>query len=108
VQAGRPTQAAAGADFKQWSALLTFNRGVVVKYVPVTVYGDERDESDETVTVTHSDVVGASEGIVQTTVTIRDDDDGSTPGTVASAGDVSIHEGDTKAPRRRAAPLPFR
>jgi alpha-tubulin suppressor-like RCC1 family protein len=91
---GKASQAASFADFAAKSGTLTFKPNVVVKYIGVVVYGDERPEQDETVIVNLGAPSGAVMGDMTGVVTIRDDDGGSTSGTVVSVGDVSIHEGD--------------
>jgi alpha-tubulin suppressor-like RCC1 family protein len=93
--AGKPTQAAATADFTSKTGTLSFPANVVVKYVAVTIFGDTRDESDETVQITLGSATGAALGNDSATVTINDDDDGSPPATLATIGDATIVEGDT-------------
>ena len=91
---GAASAAGTTADFKAASGNLTFSATVVVKYVPVVVYGDARGEGDETVTVTLSaPSAGLSLGRSTATVTIRDDE--VTPGVVASIGSVAVGEGDS-------------
>ncbi len=93
---GLASHAASGADFKAASGTLTFPAEAVSKFINVHVYGDTREEGDETVHVDVTSVTGATAGDTSGLVTIRDDDSGATPGTVLSVGDASTTEGNSK------------
>ncbi len=91
---GTPT--AVGADFNNAKGilkLLTFSAGQVLKNIVVPIYGDTRDENDETARIELSlPTGGATLGVAQGVVTIEDDDPYS--GRAVSVGDVTVTEGD--------------
>lgn len=66
--------AAGGTDYAITSGTLSFAIGESTKDITVAIFGDNRDENDETFTVTLSSPNGAVIGDGTSTVTIIDDD----------------------------------
>jgi hypothetical protein len=86
--------ATAGSDYVAASLVgQTIAAGGTSKTFAVTLNGDTTTESDETFTVTLSNVVGASLGDGTATGTITNDDGGG-GGPTLSIGDVSLAEGN--------------
>jgi subtilisin family serine protease len=95
---GAATQSA-GVDFQRKAGLKTLKfsgplTAPVVKYIPITVYGDGSDETDETFTIDlSSPTPGWSLIDDHAVVTILDDD--AVTGPRFAVGDASIVEGDS-------------
>ena len=66
--------ATAGTDYTAGSGTVTFAPGETAKTVPVATLPDTSAEGNETFSVTFSNASGATLGLAQQTVTIRDDD----------------------------------
>jgi len=85
--------ATAPADYTANSGTLNFAAGEISKVLPVSVFNDTLDETNETFTVTLSNPTGGATlgGPTTTTVTITDND----PPVAVSISDVSLWEGNS-------------
>jgi len=83
--------AIAGTDFTAATGSLTIPAGQTSATITVKVNGDTLDEANETLTLTLSNVVGATLLDGEATGTIEDDDAAPT----ISIGDVTVVEGDS-------------
>ena len=94
----RPSNRGTG-DYEGDRGILTFHPGVTSRTVPVTVYGDDDDEPDETfpVRLWNARLGNASQGVTiedaAATGTIKDDDDSPATGAVTLTGTPT--EGET-------------
>ena len=84
--------ATSSADYTSASGTLTLSPGHTSKTVSVPIADDDVDESDETFTLTLSDVVNAAIQTPTGTATIRDDD---TVGVTVSDTSLDVDEGDS-------------